>query len=161
MLINPHRPGTSALRVRNLRVRKPSHPDFYSEVTMSSRMSEPTEECQMTKKVLSGALGIALLVPAFAFAEVQAVNGEAGMIFKDEPSAVTREQVRAAINAPVNARGHWRFSGGEAGWNHNEARFVFDGGEVAHASDCPIVATLSLPRATGGPSMPLPPYRGA
>lgn len=115
----------------------------------------------MTKRTLTAVAGAALLIPALAFAEVQVINGEAGMIFKDEPSTITREQVRAAINAPSDARGHWRLSGGEAVWTHNDARYVFDGGVLVHASDCPVLATLNTPRFKGGAGTPLPVYGGA
>lgn len=115
----------------------------------------------MTKRSLGAAATIALLVPAVAFAEVQTINGEAGMIFKDESSTVTREQVRAAINAPLDARSHWRITGGEAGWMHSDVQYVFDGVKLVHAVNCPAIATLNMPRFKGGSGAPLPVYSGA
>jgi hypothetical protein len=112
----------------------------------------------MTKRVLTTVAGVALLVPALAFAEVQVVNGEAGMIFKEPASALTREQVRTAINAPEDVRGHWRFSNGESGWLHIDTRYVLVHGALVHASDCPVLATLGAPAFRG--SM-LPVYGGA
>jgi hypothetical protein len=37
----------------------------------------------MTKTTLTMAISAALLLPTMAFAQVQVVNGEAGMIFRD------------------------------------------------------------------------------
>lgn len=115
----------------------------------------------MTKRTLTALAGVALLIPGLAFAEVQVINGEAGMIFKDEASTVTREEVRAAIGSPIDARGHWQLSGGEAVWKHNDTRYVFEGGVLVHASDCPVLATLNTPAFKGAPGAPLPVYSGA
>jgi hypothetical protein len=115
----------------------------------------------MTTRTLTAMAGIALLAPTLALAEVQVVNGEAGMIFKDEPSTLTREQVRAAINVRDDVGNHWSYIGGEAGWAHNETRYVFDGGTLIHASDCPVLASMNAPVFQGGPSAPLPVYSGA
>jgi hypothetical protein len=115
----------------------------------------------MTTRTLTAVAGIALLTPTLALAEVQVVNGEAGMIFKDEPSTLTREQAPAAINVRDDVGSHWSFIGGEAGWTHNGTRYVIDGGRLVHASDCPVLASINAPAFKGGPSAPLPVYSGA
>jgi hypothetical protein len=115
----------------------------------------------MTNRVLTAAAGVALLLPAVAFADVQAINGEAGMIFTDPPSTVSREQVRASIGTPVGVRGHWRLTGGEAVWTHNESRFLLQADGFVHASDCPVVAVLTEPAPARSPYPDLPVYRGA
>jgi hypothetical protein len=103
----------------------------------------------MTKRVLKAAAAAALLVPAIAFAEVIVVNGEAGMIFKDEPSTITREQVRAELKAgQALPEEHFRWVGGEAGWSHVSPshRMVVQSGNLVHAADCPVMASLIAPK---------------
>ena len=114
----------------------------------------------MTNKSLAIAIGAALLVPTFAFAEVQVVNGEAGMIFKDQPSTITRAEVRAQMKSPIPSQSGWLYVGGEAGWTAPSAKFEFDHGQLVHASDCPVLATLNAPKAKGS-NEPLPGYTGA
>jgi hypothetical protein len=76
----------------------------------------------MTNKTLKMAIGAALLFPALAFAQVQVVNGEAGMNFRDAPSTVTRAAVLADMKAGNDTRtdgsmsvgkrsGRWRPAG--------------------------------------------------
>ena len=107
----------------------------------------------MTKRILRAAAAAALLVPALAFAEVIVVNGEAGMIFKDTPSTITREQVRAELNSGKNGDTHVKYVGGEAGWAHESPRhrMLVENGKLVHAADCPVMASMSAPRpkATG------------
>ncbi len=115
----------------------------------------------MTKRLMRVAAAAALLMPAFAFAQsqVEVVNGERGMIFKDTPSTVTREQVRAELkSAKALGDAHWRYVGGEAVWAHNSHVFKFDNGRLVHASDCPYLATLNAPKAPPGGD---PVYTGA
>jgi hypothetical protein len=103
----------------------------------------------MTNRILTMAAAAALLVPALAFAEVVVVNGEAGMIFIDPPSTITREQVRAELKSPkANAEAHFTYVGGEAGWIHENPghRMVVRGGELVHAADCPVMASLNAPK---------------
>jgi hypothetical protein len=115
----------------------------------------------MTKRIFTAAAATALLVPALAFAEVVVVNGEAGMIFKDTPSTITREQVRAEIKSQVGNEGHFRFVGGEAGWIHESPahRMVVQNGNLVHASDCPVMASLAAPKTA--PTGADPFYAGA
>lgn len=114
----------------------------------------------MTNKTLVIAIGAALLLPAFAFAEVQVVNGEAGMIFKDAPSTITRDQVRAELKSSATSGDqHWKYVGGEAGWIYEglSHRMVVQEGRLVHAPDCPVMASLKAPKARGS-SEPLPGY---
>lgn len=107
----------------------------------------------MTKRILTAAAAAALLVPALAFAEVVVVNGEAGMIFKDTPSTITRDQVRAELNSAKTGDAHFKYVGGEAGWIHEgpSHRMIVENGRLVHASDCPVMASMSAPKpkATG------------
>jgi hypothetical protein len=102
----------------------------------------------MTKRFLTTAAAAALLVPALAFAEVQVVNGEAGMIFKDAPSTISREQVRSELKSGVNGELHFKYVGGEAGWIHETPshRMTLENGSLVHASDCPVMASLTAPK---------------
>jgi hypothetical protein len=103
----------------------------------------------MTKRIFKAAAAAALLVPAIAFAEVTVVNGEAGMIFKDEPSTITREQVRAELKAgKALPEEHFKWVGGEAGWSHVTPahRMVVQNGNLVHAADCPVMAALNAPK---------------
>ena len=105
----------------------------------------------MTNRIFTAAAAAALLVPALAFAQVEVVNGEAGMIFKDTPSTMTREQVRAELrSAPPAGDAHFAYVGGEAGWAHVNPghRLVAQGGSFVHASDCPVMASLTAPKTT-------------
>ena len=107
----------------------------------------------MTKRLMKAAAAAALLMPAFAFAQsqVEVMNGERGMIFKDTPSTVTREQVRAELKSgKALGDAHWRYVGGQAGWAHNSPVLTFDNGQLVHASDCPYLATLNAPKAPPG-----------
>ncbi len=102
----------------------------------------------MTKRLAATA---ALLVPAFAFAQsqVEVVNGERGMIFKDTPSAVTREQVRAESRAgATSGETHFKYVGGEAGWAYQSPshRMVVRDGNLVHAPDCPVMASINTPK---------------
>jgi len=99
----------------------------------------------MTNKTLKMAIGAALLLPALAFAQVQVVNGEAGMIFRDAPSTVTRAAVLADMKAGNDTKNGWKYVGGEAVWKMETARFVFDKGQLVHASDCYFLASLNTP----------------
>lgn len=107
----------------------------------------------MTKRILTAAAAAALLVPAMAFAEVVVVNGEAGMIFKDTPSTITRDQVRAELKSGKTGDVHFKYVGGEAGWSHESPshRMLVENGSLVHASDCPVMASMNTPRpkATG------------
>ena len=117
----------------------------------------------MTNKTLAIAIGAALLLPTLAFAEVQVVNGEAGMIFKDAPSTVTRDQVRAELRSSTTIGDpHWMYVCGEAGWMHEGLRhkMVVENGVLVHAADCPMMASMSAPKARGS-SEPIPGYTGA
>lgn len=102
----------------------------------------------MTNKVFTAAAAAALLIPAFAFAEVVVVNGEAGMIFKDAPSTVSRDRVRAELKSGQTGDAHFKFIGGEAGWIHQspEHRMVVQEGNLVHASDCPVMASMHAPK---------------
>ncbi len=99
----------------------------------------------MTNKTLKVAIGAALLLPALAFAQVQVVNGEAGLIFRDAPSAITRDAVVADMNSAKVAQNGWRYVGGQAVWTLETGRFVFDNGRLVHASDCYFLASLNTP----------------
>jgi hypothetical protein len=103
----------------------------------------------MTKRLFTAAAAAALLVPALAFAEVVVVNGEAGMIFRDAPSTVTRDQVRAELKSVQALDAHFPYVGGEAGWIHESPshRMVVQSGELVHAADCPVMASLHAPRS--------------
>jgi hypothetical protein len=117
----------------------------------------------MTKRILTAAAAAALLVPALAVAEVVIVNGEAGMIFKDAPSTLTRDEVRAQLNsAKTIGDAHFKYVGGEAGWMHESPthRMLVENGKLVHASDCPVMASMSAPRATPTGSIDLV-YTGA
>jgi hypothetical protein len=117
-----------------------------------------------TTKVLTTLLGAALVAPTLVLASdfSQVVNGEAGVIFKDAPSTITREQVRAEMAAnKTPTDGAWKFVGGEAGWINNAPHYVFNGGMMAHASDCPMVTAAAAPRPAERSSEPLPGYTGA
>lgn len=104
----------------------------------------------MTKRILTAAAAAALLVPALAFAEVVVVNGEAGMIFKDAPSTLTRDEVTAQLNSanPIGDA-HYKYVGGEAGWMHESPthRMLVENGKLVHAPDCPVIASMSAPKA--------------
>jgi hypothetical protein len=109
----------------------------------------------MTKQILTAAAAAALLVPALAFGEVVVVNGEAGMIFKEAPSTITRDQVRAELmSEKAIGDEHFKYVGGEAGWAHNSPshRMIVENGRLVHASDCPVMASMSTPKpkATSG-----------
>lgn len=112
----------------------------------------------MAKKILMAVAGSAMLLPALAVGQVRVINGEAGIIFVDPPSAVARDQVKAAASDPT---AHWTYVGGEAIWRHNDSKYVFDAGTLVHASDCPALATLNKPMSRGDVSTPLPGYTGA
>lgn len=114
----------------------------------------------MTNKTIAIAIGAALLLPTLAFAEVQVVNGEAGMIFKDAPSTITRDQVRAQMKAGDSSQTGWQYVGGKVVWVAPSAKFEFDHGQFVHASDCPVLATLNAPKAKVS-NQPLPGYTGA
>jgi hypothetical protein len=104
----------------------------------------------MTKRILTAAAAAALLVPALAFGDVVVLNGEAGMIFKDVPSTVTRDQVRAELKSGRTIGDeHFKFVGGEAGWAHTSPshRMIVENGRLVHASDCPVMASMSTPKA--------------
>lgn len=108
----------------------------------------------MTKRFLTAAAAAALLVPALAFAEVVVVNGEAGMIFKDAPSTLTRDEVRAQLKSgKAIGDAHFKYVGGEAGWIHESPshRMLVENGRLVHASDCPVMASMNAPKtnATG------------
>lgn len=116
----------------------------------------------MTNRILTAIAGVAVLVPALAFAEVQVVNGEAGVIFKDAPSTVTRGQVRAELKASKQMGDeHFKYVGGEAGWSHEGPthRMVVKNGNFVHASDCPAMASLKAPIPRAVPGDPV--YTGA
>lgn len=103
----------------------------------------------MTKRILTAAAAAALLVPALAFGEVVVVNGEAGMIFKDAPSTITRDQVRAELKSGKAAGDeHFKYVGGEAGWAHSSPnhRMIVENGRLVHASDCPVMASMNTPQ---------------
>jgi hypothetical protein len=104
----------------------------------------------MTKRILTAAAAAALLVPALAFAEVVVVNGEAGMIFKDAPSTITRDQIRAELKSGKTGDAHFKYVGGEAGWIHESPthRMLVENGKLVHASDCPVMASMSAPKTT-------------
>lgn len=116
----------------------------------------------MTNRILTAIAGVAVLVPGLAFAEVEVVNGEAGMIFKDAPSTVTRDQVRAELRAgkPIGDA-HFKYVGGEAGWSHEGPthRMAVKNGNLVHASDCPAMASLKAPMPRAVPGDPV--YTGA
>ena len=117
----------------------------------------------MTKRILTTIAATALLVPALAFAEVAVVNGEAGMVFKDAPSAVTRNQVQAELKSAKSAADfHFKYVGGEAAWAHETPshKFVTQAGQLVHAADCPVMAALNAPKSSTG-SYDLSPYNGA
>lgn len=117
-----------------------------------------------TMRVLSTLLGATLVAPTLVLASdfSQVVNGAAGVIFRDAPSTITREEVRAELAAnKTSTDGVWKFAGGEAGWVNNGPRYVFDGGMMAHASDCPMRTAAVAPRPTERLSDPLPGYTGA
>ena len=118
----------------------------------------------MTNKSLAVAVGAALLVPTLAFAEVEVVNGERGMIFKDTPSTITRDQVRAELKSSAAIGDeHFKYVGGEAGWAHvfPTHRMVVQNGALVHAADCPVMASLNTPKPRIT-NEPLPVYyRGA
>jgi hypothetical protein len=100
-------------------------------------------------KILNAAAAAALFVPALAFAEVIVVDGEAGMIFKDEPSHITRAQVIAEMKSGKDVGDvHFRYVGGEAGWIHETPshRMEAQGSSLVHASDCPVMASLTAPK---------------
>jgi alpha-D-ribose 1-methylphosphonate 5-triphosphate synthase subunit PhnG len=109
----------------------------------------------MTNKTLTMAIGAALLIPTVAFAQVQVSNGEAGMIFKDAPSTVTRAQVLAQTKSGKVVQNGWTYVGGEAGWTLQQAEFVFDNGQLVHAADCPFLASLNVPVSKDPASAPL------
>ena len=112
----------------------------------------------MTTKILMAVAGSAMLLPALAIGQVRVINGEAGIIFVDPPSAVARDQVKVAASDPT---AHWTYVGGEAVWRHNGSKYVFDAGTFVHASDCPALATLNKPTSKGDTGTPLPSYTGA
>ena len=117
----------------------------------------------MTNRTLAIAIGAALLLPTLAFAEVQVVNGEAGMIFKDAPSTITRDQVRADLKANTAIGDqHFKYVGGEAGWIHESPthRMMVQDGRLVHAADCPAMASMNAPSAKGSNEL-LPGYTGA
>jgi hypothetical protein len=106
----------------------------------------------MTNTIFKAAAAAALLVPALAFGEVAVVNGEAGLIFKDAQSTITRDQIRSELKAGVpSGDSHFNYVGGEAGWAHEEHRLVMQTGNLVHASDCPVMASLSAPTVPAGP----------
>ena len=70
----------------------------------------------MTKRILAAAAAAALIVPAIAFAQVEVTLGERAIEFRDAPSTLTRDQVRAEMKAARSATGTpWKYVGGEAG----------------------------------------------
>jgi hypothetical protein len=106
----------------------------------------------MTTRLIKVAAA-AVLLPAFVFAQsqVEVVNGERGMIFKDTPSTLTRAQVRAELNAGASSgETHFKYVGGEAGWAHESPshRMVVRDGKLAHAADCPVMASINAPKTT-------------
>lgn len=116
----------------------------------------------MNKRFFKTAAAFSLLVPALALAEVVVVNGEAGLIFKDAPSTITRDQVRSELNAGKDAGyEHYRYVGGEAGWIHESPshRMVVRNGSLVHASDCPVMTSQMAPKNRSG--TPDPVYSGA
>lgn len=106
---------------------------------------------------LTIALAGALTLPGFALAEQPVHNtiGEAGIVFHDPPSVLTRQQVQAAEReAQGNTLGAdgWRYVGGEAGWVRESHRMTFQDGRLVHARDCPLApkdaaraARMSMP----------------
>lgn len=103
----------------------------------------------MTNGFLRAAAAAALLVPALAAAQVEVVNGEAGVIFKDAPSMITRDQVRGELKAgATQSDPHFKWVGGEAGWAHESPshRLVLQSGKLVHAADCPVMASLNAPK---------------
>jgi hypothetical protein len=75
------------------------------------------------------------------------------MIFKDAPSTVTRDQVRAELKAGTpTGDAHFKYVGGEAGWIHEGPihRMVVENGHLVHASDCPVMASLNAPKTKAG-----------
>jgi opacity protein-like surface antigen len=101
----------------------------------------------MTKRTLTVAAATALLIPAISFAQAEVVNGERGLVFKDAPSTLTRAEVRAQITAPAAAPGNWTYVGGEAGWVLSSHKYVFDGGQMTHAANCPVLAALGASKS--------------
>ena len=99
----------------------------------------------MTNKTLKMAIGAALLFPALAFAQVEVSNGEAGMIFRDAPSTITRDAVLADMKAGNDTKNGWKYVGGEAVWLLDNSRFVLENGQLVHASDCYFLASLNTP----------------
>lgn len=103
----------------------------------------------MTNRFLRAAAAAALLVPALAVAQVEVVNGEAGLIFKDAPSTMARDQVRAELKTGATLGDpHFKWVGGEAGWAHESPthRMVVQNGNLVHAADCPVMASLKAPK---------------
>lgn len=102
----------------------------------------------MMKRIFTAAAAAALLMPALGFAEVVVVNGEAGMVFKDTPSTITRDQVRAELKSGRTGEAHFKLIGGEAGWIHESPihRMVVQNGTLVHATDCPVMASINAPK---------------
>jgi len=106
---------------------------------------------------LAIALAGALALPGIALAEqpVHNVIGEAGIVFHDPPSVLTRQQVQDArreTQSNTLAADGWRYVGGEAGWIRESHRMTFQNGRLVHARDCPLApqdaaraSTISTP----------------
>jgi len=117
----------------------------------------------MTTRKLSLALAVgALVVSASAFGQQVVITGR-GHVFIDPPSTLTRAQVQAEARNQIGEVGPdgWRLVAGEPGWKPVGASYVFVGGKLAHAEECPLKYTLAQAPA-GGKGAPLPEsYRGA
>jgi hypothetical protein len=64
------------------------------------------------------------------------------------------------MKAGNDTKNGWRYVGGQAVWTLETPRFVFDNGQLVHASDCYFLASLNAP--TPKDSSPAPSfYKGA
>ncbi len=114
------------------------------------------------KHTMAAAIAAALLVPAVASAAdpFVAVPGEAGLVFRFEPSRLTREEVLRALTYPDVAADGWRFVGGEAGWSAEGARLNYANGRLAHNPLCLFDPAKAQPAKDSGP-IDRALYRGA
>lgn len=114
-------------------------------------------------RILMAAVSALLLTPALAMAdEIEVVNGEAGIIFHDSPSTVTRDQVRAELRSSTTvAADGWTYVGGEAVWAAPQSRLVVQDGQLVHASDCPFSVATNTGSSRSAAPLPNPIYTGA
>src|SRR5512134_47383 len=100
-----------------------------------------------TRNLMTAVIGGLLLAPTLALAAdfYEVVNGEKGIVFKDAPSTVTRDQVRAEMKSGNATASRWLHVGGESGWTLAPPIFVLEGGKLVHAADCPLLASAAAP----------------